>query len=202
MLLRIVLRPLLGSIRFDFYATKVETYDLTVFVTSCSQVHLICMPPSSENICKQSTQYHFVNDFLYRPVNTEEANSRPNVTLRYGDRYYPGSSFEAEEEYTDREQEEAPQRPLQFRQQQQPTIRQRIQQQAQPTQQHVLVSSPRPTVLQQQQPQQFARQSPNQVFHSSEEINIPLQQRRPVQLQTQRPNFQQQQQNEFDFRRK
>jgi len=168
-------------------------------MTSCPQVHLICMPPSGENICKQSTQYHFVNDFLYRPVNTEEANSRPNVTLRYGDRYYPGASFEADEEYADREQDEAPHRPpqQQFRQQQL-TVRQRVQQQPQPTQQHVLVSTPRPAVQQ----QQFARQSPNQVFHSSEEINIPLQQRRPVQLQSQRPHFQQQQQNEFDFRRK
>ncbi|CAI6347453.1 unnamed protein product [Macrosiphum euphorbiae] len=181
------------------------------------QVHLICMPPSSENICKQSTQYHFVNDFLYRPVNTEEANSRPNVTLRYGDRYYPGSSFEADEEY-DREEEAPSQRPQQFRQQ--PVLRQRIQQQQpQPTQQHVL-STPRPVQLQQQQQlqhqqqpqQQFARQpSPNQVFHTSEEINIPLQQRRPVVLQQQRPSFQQQQQqlqqqqqqqNDFDFRRK
>jgi len=87
------------------------------------------------------------------------------------------------------------------------------QQQPQPTQQHVL-STPRPVqLLQQQQPQQqFARQpSPNQVFHSSEDINIPLQQRRPVVLQQQRPSFQQQQQqlqqqqqqqNDFDFRRK
>ncbi|KAE9530662.1 hypothetical protein AGLY_011124 [Aphis glycines] len=178
------------------------------------QVHLICMPPSSENICKQSTQYHFVNDFLYRPVNTEEANSRPNVTLRYGDRYYPGSNSEAGEEY-DHDEEEPAQRPQQFRQQ--PVLRQRIQQQQpQPTQQHVL-STPRPVhVLQQQQlheqqqhQPQFARQpSPNQVFHSSEEINIPLQQRRPVVLQQQRPSFQQQQQqqqqqqNDFDFRRK
>lgn len=169
------------------------------------------MPPSSENICQQSTQYHFVNDYLYRPVNTEEVNARPNVTLRYGDRYHFGSSFEADEEY-DRE-EEAPQRPQQFRQQQ-PVLRQRIHQlQPQPTQQHVL-STPRPLSQQQQQPQQqFARQpSPNQVFHSSEEINIPLQQRRPVTLQSQRPTSQQQQQqeqlqqqqqqNDFDFRRK
>lgn len=168
------------------------------------------MPPSSENICKQSTQYHFVNDFLYRPVNTEEFNSRPNVTLRYGDRYHPGSSFDAGEEY-DREEDDEPQRPPQFRQhQQQPALRQRIHQlQPQPTQQHVL-STPRP-LAQQQPQQQFARQqpSPNQVFHSSEDINIPLQQRRPVALQSQRPTFQQQQQqqeqqqqNDFDFRRK
>lgn len=178
---------------------------------SISQVHLICMPPSSENICKQSTQYHFVNDFLYRPVNTEEANSRPNVTLRYGDRYYPGASFEAEEEYEEEQQpQQRPSQQLQFRQQQ-PVLRQRIQQQQQqqqpqPTQQHVLSTARPVQLLLQPQPQQFARQplQPNQVFHSSEEINIPLQQRRPVpSAQPQRPNFQQQQQqNDFDFRRK
>lgn len=180
------------------------------------------MPPSSENICKQSTQYHFVNDFLYRPVNTEEANSRPNVTLRYGDRYYPGSSSETDYSYDESSLSKHQQKPAQdedeevveFRQRPQPALRQRFpqqqqqqqrQQQPQPTQQHVL-STPRPLVLQ-QQPQQFVRQlsspSPNQVFHSSEEVNIPLQQRRPIVLQQQRPNFQlQQQQNEFDFRRK
>ncbi|XP_050422703.1 transcription factor SPT20 homolog isoform X2 [Adelges cooleyi] len=169
------------------------------------QVHLICMPPSGENICKQSSQYHFVNDFLYRPVNAEEAQSRPNVTIRYGDRYYPGNNYEGDEEY-DREEEAPQQRPQQFRQQ--PTIRQRTQQpQPQQSQQHNL-STPRPIVLQ-QQPQQFARQPlSNQVFHSSEEVNIPLQQRRPI-LQQQRPQFQQQlqqqqqqQTNDFDFERK
>lgn len=185
-----------------------------------AQVHLICMPPSSENICKQSAQYHFVNDFLYRPVNTEEANSRPNVTLRYGDRYYPGSgSFEADESEYDRDEEAPPSRRPQQQQQQQQfvvrqpaqqqqfVVRQRVQQQPQPAQSQQLpvLSTPRTLVLQQQQPQQqqqqFARQStqsPNQVFHSSEEINIPLQQRRPVPSQ-QRANFQQQ---DFDFRRK
>ncbi|XP_050537570.1 putative mediator of RNA polymerase II transcription subunit 26 [Daktulosphaira vitifoliae] len=165
------------------------------------QVHLICLPPSSENICKDSSQYHFVNDFLYKPVNAEEAQTRPNVTIRYADRYYPTNSFENEEEY---EREEAPQhRPQQFRQQ--PVIRQRVQQpQPQQTQQVQILSSPRPIILQ-QQPQQFARQPlPNQVFHSSEEVNIPLQQRRPTLQSQQRPQFQQQQQqsNEFDFERK
>lgn len=47
------------------------------------QVHLICMPPSSDNICEQSSKYHFVNDYLYKPINMEEHMSKPNVTLRY-----------------------------------------------------------------------------------------------------------------------
>lgn len=46
------------------------------------QVHLICMPPSNENICEQSSKYHFVNDYLYKPINMEEHQTKPNVTLR------------------------------------------------------------------------------------------------------------------------
>lgn len=46
------------------------------------QVHLICMPPSDENICEQSAKYHFVNDYLYKPINMEEHQSKPNVSLR------------------------------------------------------------------------------------------------------------------------
>lgn len=48
------------------------------------QVHLICMPPSEENICEQSAKYHFVNDYLYKPINMEEHKAKPNVSLRYG----------------------------------------------------------------------------------------------------------------------
>jgi Chitin binding Peritrophin-A domain len=47
------------------------------------QVHLICMPPSEENICEQSAKYHFVNDYLYKPINMEEHQSKPNVSLRW-----------------------------------------------------------------------------------------------------------------------
>lgn len=46
------------------------------------QVHLICMPPSEENICDQSSKYTFVNDYLYKPINMEEHQSKPNVSLR------------------------------------------------------------------------------------------------------------------------
>ncbi|CAG0924394.1 unnamed protein product [Notodromas monacha] len=49
------------------------------------QVHLICMPEGDENICKMSSKYHFVNDYLYKPINEEEDGG----TLQYSDRYYP-----------------------------------------------------------------------------------------------------------------
>lgn len=55
------------------------------------QVHLICMPPGGDNICEKSSDYHFVNEFLYKPLNLEEYQHKPNVTLRYSDRYYPES---------------------------------------------------------------------------------------------------------------
>ncbi|CAH1995418.1 unnamed protein product [Acanthoscelides obtectus] len=53
------------------------------------QVHLICMPPGNDNICEKSSSFHFVNDYLYKPINLEEYQHKPNVTLRYSDRYYP-----------------------------------------------------------------------------------------------------------------
>jgi Chitin binding Peritrophin-A domain len=46
------------------------------------QVHLICMPPSNENICEQSSKYHIVNEYLYKPINMKEFESKPNITLR------------------------------------------------------------------------------------------------------------------------
>lgn len=59
------------------------------------QVHLICMPPNSpaEITCKKSSQYHFVNEYLYKPLNLQEAESRPNVTLRYSERYFPADIY-------------------------------------------------------------------------------------------------------------
>lgn len=55
------------------------------------------MPPSNENICEKSSQFHFVNDYLYKPINEEEVQRKPNVTLRYADRYYPDSYYEHED---------------------------------------------------------------------------------------------------------
>lgn len=67
------------------------------------QVHLICMPPSGDNICEQSSKYHVVNDYLYKPINEEEHQTRPNVTLRYSERYYPESFYV--DERRDREED-------------------------------------------------------------------------------------------------
>lgn len=119
------------------------------------KVHLICMPPSSDNICKQSSQFHFVNEYLYRPINAEEAQTKPNVTLRYADRYYPENFYEEGEEH------------------QGPPASQRAKQQHQQQQQQQQTLRPGP-------PPQFRQPITNQVFHSPEEVNIPLQHRRPV----------------------
>lgn len=70
------------------------------------QVHLICMPPGADNICEKSSQYHFINDYLYKPVNLEEHQNKPNVSLRYSDRYYPNQYHANNEEVGDYEEEE------------------------------------------------------------------------------------------------
>lgn len=64
------------------------------------------MPPSSDNICQKSSKYHFVNDYLYKPLNAEEAQTRPNVTLRYSDRFYPSEVYH-DGRFDDDESEEA-----------------------------------------------------------------------------------------------
>ncbi|XP_028169030.1 putative uncharacterized protein DDB_G0271606 [Ostrinia furnacalis] len=116
------------------------------------QVHLICMPPTHDSICQKSAKYHFVNEYLYRPINEEEVQRKPNVSLKYSDRYYPAEVYR-DDRYEDEEEEEE-------RRQEQAVHRA-------PPQQLQARPSPRP---QQQQPQ---------VFHSAEEVNIPLGQRRP-----------------------
>ncbi|GAB0098171.1 uncharacterized protein DMENIID0001_138790 [Sergentomyia squamirostris] len=131
------------------------------------QVHLICMPASADNICEQSAKYHFVNEYLYKPVNMEEHQTRPNVTLRYSERYYPEEIYQDERQdyYNERvypeRQHEVPQ------QQQIHYTRQPIQ-----TTRKVPVPTPQPYRLQSSTPH-------NTVFRSPEEINISLQQRRP-----------------------
>lgn len=59
--------------------TCVDSKSIQIF-----QIHLICMPPSSENFCDKSSQFHFVNDYLYKE--TEDSN---NQTKSYVQRYYP-----------------------------------------------------------------------------------------------------------------
>ncbi|XP_065093029.1 putative cyclin-dependent serine/threonine-protein kinase DDB_G0272797/DDB_G0274007 [Ochlerotatus camptorhynchus] len=145
---------------------------------SFHQVHLICMPPSSDNICEQSSKYHFVNDYLYKPINMEEHMSKPNVTLRYSERYYP-ESFYVDERHNDYDRQqrvhEERRQPVQQQKQQYHVPQQQQQQQQirkQPaynsptTPSYRLVSSPSPT-----------HQS---AYRNPEEINISLQQRRPT----------------------
>ncbi|XP_057663357.1 uncharacterized protein LOC130898243 [Diorhabda carinulata] len=112
------------------------------------QVHLICMPPGGDNICEKSSDYHFVNDFLYKPVNLEEYQQKPNVTLKYSDRYYP-------EQYRSK-----------FEEDDTPVHHQHSVRVTGQSQRTNYVS---PTTVR-----------PQQVFRSPEEINISLQQRRPI----------------------
>ncbi|XP_013178778.1 PREDICTED: GATA zinc finger domain-containing protein 10 [Papilio xuthus] len=72
---------------------------------SFHQVHLICMPATQENICQRSSKYHFVNDYLYRPINQEEVQRKPNVSLKYSDRFYPAEVYR-DDRYEQEEEEE------------------------------------------------------------------------------------------------
>ncbi|XP_050362081.1 uncharacterized protein LOC126781234 [Nymphalis io] len=75
------------------------------------QVHLICMPPTQESICQKSAKYHFVNDYLYKPINEEEVQRKPNVSLKYSDRYYPAEVYRDDRfEQDEYEEEEEPRR--------------------------------------------------------------------------------------------
>ncbi|XP_004520598.1 transcription factor SPT20 homolog [Ceratitis capitata] len=118
------------------------------------QIHLICMPPSHDNICQQSSKYHIVNDYLYKPINLQEHQSKPNVTLRYSERYYPENYYE-NERYED--EEEAP--------------RQRVNHQRQPVQ----------VGFQQQQQQQPIYQQPRQQVQQIR--HQPVQQQQQAQQQ-------------------
>lgn len=59
------------------------------------------MPPSGDNICQQSSKYHIVNDFLYKAINIEEHETKPNVTLKYSERYYPEDIYHDERQEQD-----------------------------------------------------------------------------------------------------
>ncbi|XP_039956101.1 transcription factor SPT20 homolog [Bactrocera neohumeralis] len=120
------------------------------------QIHLICMPPSHDNICQQSSKYHIVNDYLYKPINLQEHQSKPNVTLRYSERYYPENYYE-NERYED--EEEAPRQRVNHQRQ---PVQVGFQQQQQQQQQQPIYQQPRQQVQQvrhqpvhqQSQPQQ------------------------------------------------
>ncbi|KAF7279984.1 hypothetical protein GWI33_006500 [Rhynchophorus ferrugineus] len=114
------------------------------------QIQLICMPPGGDNICEKSSDYHFVNDYLYKPVNLQEYQQKPNISLKYSDRYFP-------EAYRPKfDDDDAPV-------QHQHSVRVANVQRYQPVQSSTF------------KPQAAL----GQVFRSPEEINISLQQRRP-----------------------
>lgn len=68
------------------------------------QVHLICMPAGSDNVCQHSSKYTFVNEYLYKPLNMDEHNEKPNVMLRYSERYFPDEIFQDERQEYDEEE--------------------------------------------------------------------------------------------------
>ncbi|CAD7078187.1 unnamed protein product [Hermetia illucens] len=130
------------------------------------QVHLICMPPTGENICDQSSKYHIVNEYLYKPINVAEHETKPNVSLKYSERYYPENFYQdGRQDY----EEEAPQQHYQ---------RTPIQVGFNSAQRKVATPTPAPQIS--AAPYRFSTQPPQQqVYRSPEEINISLQQRRP-----------------------
>lgn len=42
-----------------------------------------------------------MNEYLYKPLNLAEAESKPNVTLRYSERYFPADIYTDEREVGD-----------------------------------------------------------------------------------------------------
>ncbi|XP_018318663.1 uncharacterized protein LOC108732390 isoform X5 [Agrilus planipennis] len=131
------------------------------------QLHLICMPPSKENICTESSKFHIVNDYLYKPVNLEEHQRKPNVTLRYHERYYPEEYHQyPENDYDDELQQRRPH--------------------VSPTKQHHTQVVRRPTQIPQFQATIRPETNIGQVYRSPEDINIPLEHRRPPQYFPQR----------------
>jgi len=140
---------------------------------SFHQVHLICMPPSGDNICDQSSKYHVVNDYLYKAINLEEHETRPNVSLKYSERYYPESFYTDERHDRDDDYSHERRQPIQVAIRKAPTT---------------ALPSYRQATLQ-------ANQG---AYRSPDDINISLQQRRP-QIIFNNPTtarYQQQQQQE------
>ncbi|KAH8300665.1 hypothetical protein KR018_006206, partial [Drosophila ironensis] len=168
------------------------------------QIHLICMPPSHDNICKQSSKYHIVNDYLYKPINLQEHQSKPNVTLRYSERYFPENYYE-HERYDDEEEEEPAPRPriqpqqqqLHRPQQQQPQQQHRqVVAYQQPIQQQQHQHQQQPQVrVQYQQPQQHQTAAPQpqvvtQIRHQPQPQPTTLAYRKPLPATTVQPQLQ------------
>ncbi|XP_052839021.1 putative mediator of RNA polymerase II transcription subunit 12 [Drosophila gunungcola] len=152
------------------------------------QIHLICMPPSHDNICKQSSKYHIVNDYLYKPINLQEHQSKPNVTLRYSERYFPENYYE-HERYDDEEEEELPAAPRpRIQQQQQQQHHHQQQQQPQQQQHRQVVAYQQPQVrVQYQQPQQHQQQAQPQAQVVTQIRHQPQPQPQPTTLAYRKP---------------
>ncbi|XP_034650429.1 GATA zinc finger domain-containing protein 10 [Drosophila subobscura] len=151
------------------------------------QIHLICMPPSHDNICKQSSKYHIVNDYLYKPINLQEHQSKPNVTLRYSERYFPENYYE-HERYDDEEEElpAAPRPRTQHQQQQQHHQQQQPQQQ----QHRQVIAYQQPQIQHQQEPQvrvQYQQQQQQQQAHPTQIRHQPQPQPQPTTLAYRKP---------------
>lgn len=147
------------------------------------QVHLICMPPSGDNICQQSSKYHIVNDFLYKAINVEEHETKPNVSLKYSERYYPEDIY-----HDERQEQEEDEYPIRNDYRRQPVGSYHC------TPSHSFFSKStnsfccfaqiqvglRKSIQQTTPSYRPAQQTPQvNVYRSSDDINIPLQQRRP-----------------------
>ncbi|XP_023172784.2 putative mediator of RNA polymerase II transcription subunit 26 isoform X2 [Drosophila hydei] len=157
------------------------------------QIHLICMPPSHDNICKQSSKYHIVNDYLYKPINLQEHQSKPNVTLRYSERYFPENYYE-HERYDDEEEELPAPRPRIQHQPQQHRQAIAYQPQPQPQPQHQpqpqqLQHAPQVRVQYQQQPQQQQQQVVTQIRHQQPQPTT-IAYRKPLPTTTIQPQIQ------------
>ncbi|EDV55891.1 activating signal cointegrator 1 complex subunit 2 homolog [Drosophila erecta] len=160
------------------------------------QIHLICMPPSHDNICKQSSKYHIVNDYLYKPINLQEHQSKPNVTLRYSERYFPENYYE-HERYDDEEEQlpAAPRPRIQQQQHQQPQQQHRqVVAYQQPQQQpQVRVQYQQPQQHQHQHHQQQAQPQPQvvtQIRHQPQPQPTTLAYRKPQPATTVQPQLQ------------
>ncbi|VVD01939.1 putative uncharacterized protein DDB_G0271606 [Leptidea sinapis] len=93
------------------------------------QVHLICMPPTQENICQKSSDYHYVNEYLYKPINEAEVQKKPSLALKYSDRYYPAEVYRDDRFDEEEEEEKQLRRPQQQQLQEHPLQRPQYQQQ-------------------------------------------------------------------------
>lgn len=85
------------------------------------------MPAGSDNVCQHSSKYTFVNEYLYKPLNMDEHNEKPNVMLRYSERYFPDEIFQDERQEYDEEEynrratpQQQYRQPVQQQRQQQP----------------------------------------------------------------------------------